>query len=56
MNTYSVKFTDCRTEEIKADTIDLAYIGVINGIPAKFIEEGLGFTVEGPDGKMECGE
>ena len=56
MNTYSVKFTEGRTEEIKAETIDLAYLEVVKGIPAKFLEEGLGFTVEGPDGKMECGE
>lgn len=56
MNTYSVKFTDSRTEEIKADTIDRAYLEVVNGIPAKFLEEGLGFSVEGPDGKMECGQ
>jgi hypothetical protein len=55
MTIYSVEFTDGRTDEIKADSIDAAYQEVLAGTPGKFIEEGLGFVVEGPDGKMECG-
>lgn len=52
--TYSVKYTDGRTEEIDADTIDIAYLEALKGIPETFIERGLGFKVEGPDGEMEC--